>query len=67
MLNGRESKAYLSEMLSSSGLYTASEIQALPFINQEKPVVENWGYPVMPIITGIIIIPTGRVKFLKAV
>lgn len=43
MLNGWESKAYLSEMLSSSGLYTASEIQALPFINQEKPVVENWG------------------------
>lgn len=43
MLSGWESKAYLSEMLGSSGLYTPSEIQALPFINQEVPVVEKWG------------------------
>lgn len=43
MLNGWESKAYLSEMLASSGLYTPSEIQALPFINQDKPVSQSWG------------------------
>ncbi len=43
MLNGSQSKSYLSEMLASSGLYTSAEIQALPFINQDKPVVQNWG------------------------
>lgn len=43
MLNGWQSKAYLGEMLTSSGLYTQAEIQAMPFLNEERPVVQDWG------------------------
>jgi TonB-linked SusC/RagA family outer membrane protein len=43
MMNSYEYRAYLSEMLSSSGLYSASELQALPYINATKPVEKPWG------------------------
>jgi TonB-linked SusC/RagA family outer membrane protein len=43
MMNSYEYRSYLSEMLSSSGLYTVSELQALPYINAQKPVQEKWG------------------------
>lgn len=42
MLNAWQAKTYLGDALSTSGL-TASEINALPYINEEVPVVENWG------------------------
>lgn len=43
MLDGRQSKNYLGEMLKSSGLYTQAQIQAMPFLNEEKPVIQDWG------------------------
>ena len=42
MMNDWSYKNYLGDMLSSKGLST-NEIQALPYINTVKPVVENWG------------------------
>lgn len=42
MMNAWNYKSYLTDMLASKGLST-NEIQSLPYINAEKPVVENWG------------------------
>jgi len=42
MMDGYNYKSYLSDMMSSKGL-SSNEIQALPYINSTKPVVENWG------------------------
>jgi TonB-linked SusC/RagA family outer membrane protein len=42
MMNAWNYKSYLADMLSSEGL-TANQIQALPYINNELPVVQNWG------------------------
>jgi len=42
MMDAWSYRNYLTDMLSSKGL-SANEIQALPYINTEKPVVENWG------------------------
>lgn len=35
-------KNYISDMMTNKGM-SVSEVQALPYINNEKPVVENWG------------------------
>jgi TonB-linked SusC/RagA family outer membrane protein len=42
MMDAYSYKNYLTDMLLSSGL-TTNEIQALPYMNTEKPVQENWG------------------------
>ena len=42
MMNEWSYKNYLTDMMSNAGL-SANDIQAYPFINTEKPVVENWG------------------------
>jgi len=42
MMDAYNYKNYLTDMSSSRGMST-NEIQALPYINTEKPVVENWG------------------------
>jgi TonB-linked SusC/RagA family outer membrane protein len=42
MMDGYNYKNYLTDISSSKGM-SANEIQALPYINSEKPVVENWG------------------------
>lgn len=42
MMDGWSYKSYLFDMLSSKGL-SANEIQSLPYINSEVPVVEKWG------------------------
>jgi len=42
MMNGWSHKNYLTDILSSAG-YTSNQIQDLPYINNTKPVLENWG------------------------
>lgn len=42
MMDAWSYKNYLGDILTSKGL-SVNEIQALPYINAEKPVVENWG------------------------
>lgn len=42
MMDAWSYKNYLSDIMTSKGL-SVNEIQALPYINAEKPVVENWG------------------------
>ncbi|HEY6914233.1 MAG TPA: SusC/RagA family TonB-linked outer membrane protein [Paludibacter sp.] len=42
MMDGWSYKNYLTDMLSNYGL-SANAIQSYPFINSEKPMVENWG------------------------
>lgn len=42
MMDAWSYKTYLTDMLLSQGM-SSSDIQALPYINQEKPTVENWG------------------------
>ncbi|WP_163221007.1 SusC/RagA family TonB-linked outer membrane protein [Bacteroides sp. 214] len=44
MLNGSQQKKYLTDLYQSTGKYTTEQIQNLPFINQQKPVEQNWGY-----------------------
>ncbi|MDR1341621.1 MAG: SusC/RagA family TonB-linked outer membrane protein [Prevotellaceae bacterium] len=43
MMNAWEYRSYLTEMLLSSGGYTSAQIQSLPYISSEKPVVQPWG------------------------
>jgi len=43
MLNPTQSKKYLVDLYQSNG-YSGSEIQKLPFLNNEKPVSQPWGY-----------------------
>lgn len=43
MLNPLQSKNYLVDLYQSKGL-SSSEIQKLPFLNNEKPVSNPWGY-----------------------
>jgi TonB-linked SusC/RagA family outer membrane protein len=43
MMNSWEYRSYLTEVLSSSGLYTPLQIQELPYINDKKPVTQPWG------------------------
>jgi TonB-linked SusC/RagA family outer membrane protein len=43
MMNAGEYRAYLTEMLASSGLYSAENLQSLPYINSEKPTLQEWG------------------------
>jgi len=42
MMDAWSYKNYLGDIMTSKGL-SVNEIQALPYINAEKPVVENWG------------------------
>ena len=42
LLNATQYKSYLSDLLLTSGK-TASEIQALPYFNQDKPVADKYG------------------------
>ena len=42
-LDADQYKSYLTDLLMSSGEYTASEIQELPYINAEKPVADQYG------------------------
>ena len=44
MLNAEDARHYLIDMYQSTGQYTATEIQALPFVDQQIPVQEAWGY-----------------------
>ncbi|MDR1417074.1 MAG: SusC/RagA family TonB-linked outer membrane protein [Prevotellaceae bacterium] len=43
MMSSQEYRPYLIEMLSTSGAYTPAQIQALPYINAEKPAIRSWG------------------------
>lgn len=43
LLNAGSHKLLVTEQLQSSGL-NSSQIQALPYINSEIPVLEKWGY-----------------------
>jgi TonB-linked SusC/RagA family outer membrane protein len=42
LMSSWEYRSYLTEMLASSGM-TPEQIQALPYINPEKPVAQPWG------------------------
>jgi TonB-linked SusC/RagA family outer membrane protein len=42
MMNAWEYRSYLTEMLMSSGI-SSEQVQSLPYINSEKPVVQPWG------------------------
>ncbi|HRZ97525.1 MAG TPA: SusC/RagA family TonB-linked outer membrane protein [Paludibacter sp.] len=42
MMNAWNYKNYLTDMMTSYGM-TESQVQAYPFINSEKPVIESWG------------------------
>ncbi|MDD3194219.1 MAG: SusC/RagA family TonB-linked outer membrane protein [Paludibacter sp.] len=42
MMNDFSYRNYLNDMLLSKGM-SSNEIQALPYMNSEKPVQENWG------------------------
>ncbi|SHF85329.1 TonB-linked outer membrane protein, SusC/RagA family [Bacteroides luti] len=44
MLGASAAKKYLIDMYQSSGKYTTNQIQNLAFVNQEIPVLRNWGY-----------------------
>jgi len=44
MMNSGEYRNYLDEMLQSSGLYSQTELEALPYINQVKPTKVSWGW-----------------------
>jgi len=44
MMNASEYKNYLSEMLQSSGQYSQSELNDLPYLNQVKPTKKSWGW-----------------------
>jgi TonB-linked SusC/RagA family outer membrane protein len=43
MMNAWEYRAYLTEMLASSGAYTPAQLRELPYFNSQKPVIEEWG------------------------
>lgn len=43
MMNSWEYRSYLTEMLTSSGIYTSEQLQSLPYINSEKPTLQDWG------------------------
>ena len=43
VLNNEQSKKYLIEMAQNAG-YSAAEIEKMPFVNSEIPVLEKWGY-----------------------
>ena len=43
MMNSWQYRSYLSEILTTNGKYTPAQIQALPYINQDKPIVQDWG------------------------
>ncbi len=42
MLNASQAKKYLVDMYQNNG-YTGDQIQNLPFINNTKPILQNWG------------------------
>jgi TonB-linked SusC/RagA family outer membrane protein len=42
MMNSWEYRSYLAEMLLSRG-WSPSQVQALPYVNDEKPVEQPWG------------------------
>lgn len=44
MLNAKDARHYLIDMYQSTGQYSATEIQALPFVDQQIPVQQPWGY-----------------------
>lgn len=44
VLNASQHKSYLVDMYQSTGKYNANQIQNLPFINEQKPVLQSWGY-----------------------
>lgn len=44
MLDASQHKSYLIDMYQSTGKYTSNQIQNLPFLNQQKPVYQSWGY-----------------------
>lgn len=44
LLNASQHKKYLIDQYQSTGKYSASEIENLPFVNTQKPVQQNWGY-----------------------
>lgn len=43
VLNASQAKRYLASVYQSRG-YSANQIGKLPFLNTEKPVLEEWGY-----------------------
>ncbi len=43
VLNGADQKLLLFDILQSQGM-TGSQIMALPYMNEQKPVLEKWGY-----------------------
>lgn len=44
VLNASQHKKYLADLYQSTGRYSVEEIQKLPFINGERPVLQKWGY-----------------------
>ena len=43
MMNAWEYRSYLAEILSTAGLYSAEQLQQLPYISDQKPVSQPWG------------------------
>jgi TonB-linked SusC/RagA family outer membrane protein len=43
LLNAAEYRTYLTEILGTGGKYSTLELQALPYINREKPEIKPWG------------------------
>lgn len=44
MMGVADAKRYMTEMAQNSGKFTPGEIQKLPFVNDEIPVLQKWGY-----------------------
>ena len=44
VLGVADAKRYLTEVAKNTGNYTSNQIQQLPFVNDEIPVAEKWGY-----------------------
>jgi TonB-linked SusC/RagA family outer membrane protein len=44
MMNAGEYRSYLHEMLQSSGDYTQTELQELPYFNTVQPSSQKWGW-----------------------
>jgi TonB-linked SusC/RagA family outer membrane protein len=42
MMDANNYKTYLADMMSSQGL-SVNQIQSLPYLNTDKPIVEKWG------------------------
>ncbi|MBR0334052.1 MAG: SusC/RagA family TonB-linked outer membrane protein [Bacteroidales bacterium] len=44
MMDARQYRSYLSEIMQNSGEYSQEEMQALPYFDAQKPYMEAWGW-----------------------